>query len=361
MHNFNDQKFMNLALNLARKNIGFTAENPTVGCVIVKNNIILSTAVTSKNGRPHAEHLAITKLKDEDLLGATIYITLEPCAHFGKTSPCVDLIIEKKIGRAVISIQDPDSRVNGQAIKKLQENKIQVEIGLLANEAFEINRGFFKSKIQNQPFVTLKLATSLDGKIALQNFESKWITNEKSREFGHLLRAQNNAILIGSTTVQRDNPLLDCRILGLEEFSPIRIILSENLNLDLNQKIFQNQDKIKTLIATNNENQAKKDKFLKYGIEIIFFKNLIDFLNQLSERGINNLLIEGGSRVAASFLKENLVDEILHFQGNQILGNDAIGAINDLNLNSLILSPKFKKVKTRDLNGDQLTIWQKNQ
>lgn len=354
----NDQKFMNLALNLARKNIGFTKENPSVGCVIVKDNIILATGITSKNGRPHAEQNAIKNAKS-NLTNSTIYITLEPCFHVGKTEPCVDLIIKNKISRAVIACIDPDLRVNQKSIKKLKENGVQTLIGLFENEAKEINRGFFKAKIKNQPFVTLKLATTLDFKIATKNFESKWITNEKSRKYGHLLRARNNGILIGANTLRKDNPSLDCRIEGLEEYSPTRIILSNKLDLDLNSKIFA--DKSKIIIATSNNNKNDQEKFQNLGIKLIIFQNLPDLLEKLCKNGINNLLIEGGANIATQFLKENLVDEIYHFEANKILGSDAISAIENMDLKTLKESLNFQKIEQKNLDDDQLTILQKNQ
>ena len=164
-----------------------------------------------------------------------------------------------------------------------------------------------------------------------------------------------------SNTLKKDNPTLNCRISGLEEFSPIRIILSEKMDLDLSHKVFSDQNKNKTYIATNNKNEAKQTKFLKLGIKIIVFDNLKNLLNQLCTIGINNLLIEGGAKTVTEFLKAELIDEIFHFQGNQILGNDAIHAIHDLNLNKLEESLKFKKILQKDLNGDRLIILQKNQ
>ncbi len=247
-----DKKFISYALNLAKKNLGKTAPNPVVGCVIVKNGEIISTGVTAENGRPHAEKIAIEKITDKKTLeGATLYATLEPCSHFGQTPPCIDEIIKNKFKKVVIATQDPDERVNGEGIKKLRQAGIDVVCGILEKEAQEINRGFFKAKKTGLPFVTLKLATSLDGKIATKTFDSKWITSEKARQFSHHLRAINDAILVGANTVRKDDPMLDCRIAGLESFSPKRVIISNNLDFDLNLKIFQTADKIPTIILTN--------------------------------------------------------------------------------------------------------------
>ena len=196
-----DEKFINLALNLSRKNIGITNENPSVACVIVKNNTIISTGITAKNGRPHAEIDAINKIFDKKIFeGATIYVSLEPCSHFGKTPPCAEEIIKNKFSRVVICTIDPDTRVRGNGVEILQKSGIKVEVGIGEKEAQEINRAFFKTKLQNKPFVTLKIATSLDGKIATKNFQSKWITSENSRKFGNFLRSKNQAILVGANT-----------------------------------------------------------------------------------------------------------------------------------------------------------------
>jgi diaminohydroxyphosphoribosylaminopyrimidine deaminase/5-amino-6-(5-phosphoribosylamino)uracil reductase len=354
-----DQKFMNLAINLAKRNVGKTKENPSVGCVITKNNIILSTGTTDKNGRPHGENIAIQNCK-EDLSGATLYVTLEPCSHFGKTEPCVDLIINKKISRIVIACQDPDPRVNGKAIEKLKNSGVKTEVGLLENEAKEVNRGFFKSKLHNQPFVTLKLATSKNGKIANKGDSRVWITNEQSRKYGHYLRFRNDAILVGANTVRIDNPTLDCRIAGLELFSPIRIILSKNLDLDLKSIIFQDQDKLKTYIATSSSNEDRIQEFTRDGIEVISFRSLDELLNKICEIGINNLLIEGGSKASSSFLKENLVDEIYHFQGNKILEENAIDAIAGLDIQETLKDLAFKKKLSKNINDDLLIIYSKS-
>jgi diaminohydroxyphosphoribosylaminopyrimidine deaminase/5-amino-6-(5-phosphoribosylamino)uracil reductase len=356
----NDRKFMNLALNLARKNVGLTSQNPSVCCVIVKDDIILSTGITSYNGRPHAEDVAISKATS-DVCGSTIYVTLEPCSHFGQTNPCVDLIISKKISRIVIACQDPDERVNGKAIEKLIKNGIQTQVGLFEKEAIEVNRGFFSAKTINKPFVTLKLATSKDGKIAKKGDSRLWITNETSRKYGHHLRFRNNAILVGANTVKLDDPALNCRIEGLEKFSPIRIVLSTKLDLDLESKIFQDQETIKTYVATDSLDKDRINKFINAGIGVINFSSGQNLLENICKIGINNLLIEGGSKTAETFIKENLVDEIFHFQAKSVLGKDAIGAIHNFNLDSLCSDKDFTKISHQNLSGDCLTILRKNQ
>ena len=345
-----DQSHINFAINLAKKNVGITASNPSVGCVLVKNNVIVSSGITAAGGVPHAETVAILKAKT-NAAGATLYVTLEPCSHFGKTPPCVDLIIKSKISRVVIATVDPDLRVNGLGVKKLKEAGIQVVVGVLESQATKINSGFFIAKTLNRPLVTLKLATSLDGKIATKNGDSKWITSEKSRQYAHYLRAKNDAILVGANTIQKDDPMLNCRIAGLEQYSPKRIILSSKLNINLNSKIIKTAKQINTYIATNS---LDVQKFIDAGINIIRFDDLENLLSKLCEVGINNLLIEGGSNVAAQFLEANLIDKLIFIQAPKIIGGDAIGGIGDLNIAEIAQSLNFKTVQTRQIGEDFL-------
>ena len=337
MNKNSDKKFISYALNLAKKNCGITAPNPVVGCVIVKNDQIISTGVTARNGRPHAEKIAIEKISDKQILnGAEIYVTLEPCSHFGQTNPCIDEIIKYKFKKVVIATQDPDERINGNGIKKLQEAGINVVCGVLEKEAQEINRGFFKVKKVRLPFVTLKIATSLDGKIATKNFDSKWITSEQARQFGHLLRARNDAIIVGANTIRKDNPSLDCRISGLEDFSPKPVIISHQTNFDLSLKIFQNPK----------------------NPPIILGGNLSDILKKLGAEGFNSVLIEGGQNIATQFLKENLVDELVWIRNKKIIGEDGIAAIGAMGFSTIDATLNhFTKQEIRELEEDVIEIY----
>lgn len=348
-----DQIFMNLAINLSKKNIGFTAENPCVGAVLVKDGIIISTGITGENGVPHAENVAILKA-NKNIDGATLYVTLEPCSHFGKTPPCSNLVISSKISRVVVATLDPDKRVNGQGIRKLQDAGIIVDVGLMENEAQKINRGFFTAKKLGRPFITLKLAVSSDGKIARKDNEDRWISNEQSRNYAHLLRARNNAILVGSKTVQSDDSMLDCRILGLEKHSPKRIILSASLNIEPNKKIIKSANKIPTYIATC----SVEEKFSEFEVKTIHFKenNLNDFVQKLPQLGINNLLVEGGSIVASQFIKAGLVDEIILIKSPKIIGDNGVDAISEFNLDKIEESG-FKVEKVRELGSDLITTY----
>lgn len=355
-----DEKFINLALNLSLKNIGNTGENPVVGCVIVKDNIILATGITAAQGRPHAEIVAINKVDDKNLLQqATIYITLEPCSHFGITPPCVDEIIKYKFARAVICMIDPDLRVRGKGINKLKQNGILVDLGIAKNKAELINRNFIKAKTTNLPFVTAKIATSLDGKIACANHESKWITNQKSRDFVHSLRAKNQAILVGANTVKKDNPLLNCRLSGLEDYSPCKIVISSSLDFSFAENIF-NSHSTKTFVVCPIlfKEHKKLQKWLDQNSSnrAIFIDNLEDgknskyvnlrvVLEELCKQGINSILVEGGGQILTQFLKQNLIDELIWIQSTILMGNDAIAAFSDFNYNKIADIKKYFVIK----------------
>lgn len=340
-----DQKFISYALNLAKKNLGTTAPNPVVGCVITKNNEIISTGVTARDGRPHAEKIAIDKVLSHKnglqlLQNSSLYVTLEPCSHFGKTAPCADLIIQNRISRVVIASKDPDSRVNGDGIKKLCDAGIEVVVGIMEKESQELNKGFFKAKKTGLPYVTLKLATSLDGKIATKNFDSKWITSEKARHFSHHLRATNDAIMVGSNTVKKDNPMLDCRISGLEEYSPKRVIVVGNINFDEELKIFQTAKNIPTIILTY-EQDYDFTNLKNLGVEVIFCQKINDqidlknALQKLYESGINSLLVEGGQNLATQLLKENVIDELIWIRNRKIIGDDGISGIGKMEFSNI--------------------------
>jgi diaminohydroxyphosphoribosylaminopyrimidine deaminase/5-amino-6-(5-phosphoribosylamino)uracil reductase len=340
-----DQKFISYALNLAKKNLGTTSPNPVVGCVITKNNEIISTGVTARDGRPHAEKIAIDKVLSHKngsqlLQNSSLYVTLEPCSHFGKTAPCADLIIQNRISRVVIASKDPDSRVNGDGIKKLRDAGIEVVVGIMEKESQELNKGFFKAKKTGLPYVTLKLATSLDGKIATKNFDSKWITSEKARHFSHHLRATNDAIMVGSNTARKDNPMLDCRISGLEEYSPKRVIVAGNINFDEELKIFQTAKNIPTIILTY-EQDYDFTNLKNLGVEVIFCQKINDqidlknALQKLYESGINSVLVEGGQNLATQLLKENVIDELIWIRNRKIIGDDGISGIGKMEFSNI--------------------------
>lgn len=351
-----DTKFLSYALNLTKKHVGATSSNPAVGCVIVKNNEIIASAVTARNGRPHAEKIAIDSVLDKNLLvGATIYTTLEPCCHFGETPPCVQEIIKYKFHRIVIASKDYDARVNGMGIEILQKSDIEVSFGILQEKAKEVYKAFFKSRLKNIPYTTLKIATSLDGKIATKSFDSKWISSEKSRRFAHYLRANNDAILIGANTLRSDNPSLNCRLLGLEDFSPQIILITNSFNFNFESKIFDNN----VIILTSKKdvkNTPKNSKIIlckeKNGLV-----DLQDALIQINKIGFNSLLIEGGGNISSQFLQENLIDELILIRSNKIIGNDGIAAIKNMNIDKIAdIKNSFKRSQIKEFDDDVIEI-----
>ena len=371
-----DEKFINLALNLSLKNIGLTAENPSVGCVIVKDSIILATGITSISGRPHAEINAINKISDKNILkNSTLYVSLEPCSHFGKTSPCVDEIIKYQFQKVVIASIDPDIRVNGAGIKKMREAGIEVAVGVCREKMEKINRGFFSAKKFGLPFVTMKIASSFDGKIATKTNESKWITCQKSREFAHNLRSKNQAIIIGGNSIKQDNPLLNTRLEGLENISPIPIIISKNINFSFNEKIFTENKSPQKIIITNADNLNKNQNLQNWlkqndGHQALYIRetnkddlNFIDLklaLQELVKLNINSVLVEGGGQIFSEFLRQNLVDELIWIKSPIIIGNDGIPAINAFGAKNLRDAlQNFRPIENFNIDQDHITIFKK--
>jgi diaminohydroxyphosphoribosylaminopyrimidine deaminase/5-amino-6-(5-phosphoribosylamino)uracil reductase len=325
-------KFMKIALALAARNIGLTAPNPCVACVIVKDNQIIATGITAPGGRPHAEVVALAKA-GENAKGATAYVTLEPCCHTGKTPPCSDALIKAGIARVVVALQDPYKEVAGNGIKQLKAAGIEVITGICEAEAAELNAGFLKVQAKKRPFVTLKLATSIDGKIATSIGDSKWISGEKSRAYVHMLRAKNDAIMVGIDTVCADDPELTCRLPGLLEQSPIRVVIDTNLRIPEDSKLVKSAKNHPLWVITAGE-QVNKAKLEALGVKVIACKSdengrvdIADTLKTIAKLGITSLLVEGGSKLASSFIQNNLVDRLIWVKAPIIIGNEGIPAI----------------------------------
>ncbi|WP_285768225.1 bifunctional diaminohydroxyphosphoribosylaminopyrimidine deaminase/5-amino-6-(5-phosphoribosylamino)uracil reductase RibD [Peribacillus sp. SI8-4] len=321
-----DQYYMKLALDLAASAKGKTNPNPVVGAVIVKDGVIAGTGIHRKAGEPHAEVHAF-KMAGEYAEGATLYVTLEPCSHYGKTPPCANLVKESGVHRVVVATQDPNPEVAGRGIAILRDAGIQVEVGVLEKEAQRLNERFIHNMTKNRPFVISKYAMTLDGKLATHTGHSKWITGEESRHSVHVLRNEVDAILVGIGTVLADDPSLTTRLPEPGGKNPIRIILDSELRVPLAANVVETTAEAKTIIVTHE--QAPKDKMAllsEKGVDLIFVaKNeegldLSALMAKLYNKGITDVLLEGGSEVNASFLRAGLIDKFLIYVAPKLLG-----------------------------------------
>ena len=354
--NLKDSFYMKLAINLARQRLGLTGENPSVGCVIVRNNELLSLGQTGFNGRPHAEVNAIINSK-VNLKGSSLYVTLEPCTHYGKTNPCTNLIIKSKIKKVIFSMFDVDERTKRKSLSILRKKKIIVKYGLLKNEASKIYKQYILNKKKSLPFVVGKIAISKDN--CIHSTKTKKITNIHSDSISHLLRYKSDAILISSKTLNIDNPKLNCRLNGLENFSPKRIILDKFLSIKKNSFIFMTSKKKNTVIFYCKGSSKKISLLKKKGIILINLKlnkhghfHLKTVLKKIFSIGCRNLLVEGGKNLTNNFLKFNLFDEFYLFKSKKnSYGKNKLNITSELKL----LSNKYKnKSKLNSFTNDDV-------
>lgn len=314
--------YMKLAITLAQQTSGQTSPNPAVGAVIVKNGQIVGIGAHLHAGSPHAEVHAI-QMAGAKAIGADLYVTLEPCNHFGKTPPCTELIIQSGIKRVRIATEDPNPLVTGKGIKQLQNAGIDVEVGLCKKEADNLNKTFFHFIKTKQPYVTLKAAISLDGKIATHNGDSKWITSSEARLDVHELRHTHDAILVGINTVISDDPLLTTR-LPRGGKNPIRIILDTHLRIPLHARVVKDES-AKTIVFTGNSfDNNKKDKLINTGVDVVSLSTesivIRDVLTYLGSNNVVSLLVEGGSEIHASFINERLFQQIIFYVAPIFIG-----------------------------------------
>ncbi|RWX75811.1 bifunctional diaminohydroxyphosphoribosylaminopyrimidine deaminase/5-amino-6-(5-phosphoribosylamino)uracil reductase RibD [Neorhizobium lilium] len=328
MWSADDRRFMGAALRLSRWHLGLTGANPSVGCVIVKDGRILGAAVTAQGGRPHAETQALD-LAGEEARGATAYVTLEPCSHFGKTPPCANALVAAGVSRVVICLTDPDPRVSGRGISILRDAGIQVEIGLLEEEGRRALAGYLMRKTKHRPHVTLKLAVSADGMLGRRGEEVS-ITGPLARAQVHVLRAESDAILVGIGTVMADDPELTVRLPGMTGRSPIRIVLDRRLELPLTSHLVRSASGVPVIVASvqapafdaqsDPERDVRRDALLQAGVEVLETGSLSELLHELAGRGISSLFVEGGATVAATFFHQNLADRVILSQGPGEIG-----------------------------------------
>lgn len=354
----NDEHYIKLCIDLAKKGIGNVSPNPLVGCVIVKDKKIIGSGYHQEYGKNHAEVNAINSAKDS-LLNSTLYVNLEPCAHYGNTPPCVNKIIESGIKKVVIGTIDPNPLVAGKGIKALRTAGIEVKVGLLKNECYQLNKFFFKYIRTGLPYVNLKVAQTLDGFIADKNYNSKWISSVASRKLVHSMRAEYDAVLIGVNTANVDNPDLNVRL--IKGRNPFRIILDTNLSIKRNLKLVSNNSDKKTIIICSNQAFKQKNSNVKFleskGVKVLSVKknknglDLMDVLGKMGQIKITSVLVEGGSKVFSSFLKKNIWDEINLFIAPKILG-DGISPFSDLKLKSIDSAIEFNNVKLDKIEND---------
>jgi diaminohydroxyphosphoribosylaminopyrimidine deaminase/5-amino-6-(5-phosphoribosylamino)uracil reductase len=357
-----DIKYMSLALNLAKARHGLTGENPSVGCVIVKNDEIISIGQTGFNGRPHAEYNAI-KDSNEILNGSTMYVTLEPCSHYGQTPPCTKQIIKNKVSKIIYSVEDIDKKVKGKSFEILKSENIIVKKGLLKDEIINFYKPYFFGRNNNMPYVTGKIAVSKNNLIYSKGTYK--ITDIHSDKLTHFLRYKNDSLMISYKTLNEDNPKLDCRLKGLNKFSPKRVILDNNLKTNTNSYIFRTANKDNTVIFYKNADISKISIFKKKGIKLIksvLLKNKkFDFkiiLKKLYKLGCRNLLVEGGNDLSKSIIKGELFNQFYLFRSPKKLSKLVVYKDFDCFKE---LSHKYKKKEkiNTQLGKDSITLYKK--
>ncbi len=389
-----DPRFMAAALALAGRGLGAVWPNPAVGCVVVRDGVVVGRGWTQPGGRPHAETEALARAGNA-ARGATAYVSLEPCSHHGKTPPCAEALIAAGIKRCVAACEDPDPRVSGRGLARLRAAGIETESGLLASEARTLNHGFFLRVLHHRPLVTLKLATSLDGRIASHAGHSQWITGATARAWGHGLRARHDAIMVGSGTAQADNPELTCRLPGLGHRSPVRVVADSHLSLSLTSKLVRSAGRVPLWIACRfDADHARIKAFSDCGAEMLTIAQgdpvtmIPDasgitksgasgttklgasgttksgasgtigaeaLLAALAERGITRVLVEGGSRLAGSLLRAGLVDRLEWFRAPLLIGGDGLAAVSAFGVDTLDLAAAFDCVGVRRAGDD---LWE---
>ncbi|MCA3387553.1 MAG: bifunctional diaminohydroxyphosphoribosylaminopyrimidine deaminase/5-amino-6-(5-phosphoribosylamino)uracil reductase RibD [Roseomonas sp.] len=361
-----DLLHMRAALALARRGLGNAWPNPAVGCVLVKDGRVIGRGWTQPGGRPHAETEALRRA-GEAARGATAYVTLEPCSHHGRTPPCCEALAGAGIVRVVMAMRDPDPRVNGRGLAMLRGAGIVVEEGLLEAEARALNAGFFRRIQAGMPVVTLKLASTLDGRIATASGESRWITGEAARREVHALRARHDAILVGSGTVLADDPDLTCRIPGMERVPMLRVVADARLRTPEASRLVQGAELAPVLIITApGHAPAAQAPFIAAGADIVTVPahaagglDLPSLLRALGRRGVTRVLAEGGAGLAAALLRQGLVDRLVWFHAPAVMGGDGHPALQGLRLAALSAMPRFHRTAQRALGDDMLSEFER--
>ncbi len=368
-----DIAHMRAALSLARRGLGVTWPNPSVGCVIVREGRVVGRGATAPGGRPHAEASALARA-GVGARGATAYVTLEPCCHWGRTPPCTGALIEAGVRRVVIGVRDTDPRVNGRGIAALRAAGIEVAEGVLAKDAAEAVAGFGLRIREGRPLLTLKLASTLDGRIATRTGESRWITGPPARKVAHALRGRHDAVMVGIGTVLADDPDLTCRLPGFRTVPLVRIVADSALRTPLSARVLTS-DAPTWLLVRPDADVARRAAVEASGVRVVEVAQggssscppalaggegpLLDMhaaLTALGAAGLTSVLVEGGARLAGSLLRACLVDRIAWFHAPGVMGGDGLGAVRGLDLERLADLPRFRRRSAIPLGDDMLTM-----
>jgi len=354
-----DEDYMRLALRLANRGLGKTNPNPMVGAVIVKDNRIIGQGYHHHFGGKHAEINAIENAT-EDISGATLYVTLEPCCHYGKTPPCVDAIIRNNIGKVVIGILDPNPQVSGRSVEILGQHGIETRVGVLEEECRSLNEAYLKYMTTGVPLVTVKFAQTLDGRIATSTGNSQWISSPASQRLAHKWRAHNDAVMVGVGTVLADNPQLTVRL--VKGRNPTRIILDSKLRIPLDANVLKNQESAPTIMATTpGADDEKLSALRRMGVEVLVARedewgevDLGHLFEMLGKRGISSVLVEGGAETITSLLRLNLVDRLVVIVAPKLMGK-GLEAVGELNITDVSQTLKLSFSRTYRV-GEDLVI-----
>ncbi len=355
---------MVLALSLGRRGQGRTWPNPAVGCVIVKDGRIVGRGWTQPGGRPHAEAVALAQAGTH-ARGADVYVSLEPCAHHGETPPCAQALIDAGVARVWVATGDPDPRVAGQGLEMLRAAGITVETGLLATEAAQDNAGFLGRVASDRPFVTLKLASSFDGRIATATSESKWITGPLARRYVHGLRARHDAVMVGGGTARKDDPGLTMRDLGTG-WQPVRVVISRRLDLPLMSTLARTAREVPVILCYGQDaDPTLRQTWVDLGATLLPCAasggqlDPQDILRQLAGHGLTRIFCEGGSALAASLIEGDLVDQLVGFTAGLAIGAEGLPSVGALGLGRLAAARRFDLIETRGIGPDVMHVWRR--
>jgi diaminohydroxyphosphoribosylaminopyrimidine deaminase/5-amino-6-(5-phosphoribosylamino)uracil reductase len=350
-----DAAFMHRALAEARKGWGQTAPNPMVGAVVVRSGEIVGAGHHTRFGAPHAEVEAL-RAAGERAAGATVYATLEPCVHTGKTPPCVDALIAAGVSRVVVAARDPNPEAAG-GVERLRAAGISVDVGIVESEARELNAPFFHSFVARRPWITLKLALSLDGALADASGRSRWVTGEESRRIVHEMRAGSDAVAVGIGTVLSDDPSLTVRDAPAPRVPPTRVVFDRHARLPVASALARTAREVPTLLVSDAPPVARTAALEALGVRVVRAASLAAALDALGDAGIRSLLVEGGARLAGSLLGTGNVDRLVIFQGSVVLGAGALGAFAFVPPMEIERAPRWRALEQREVGADTLTVY----